>query len=433
MPDRSTSLDSSDNRPWYATVTRYQWLVLAIASAGWVFDQYESQVFVLTKDRILADVAPISADLNGRGDPLYAIFLLGGTIGGLVAGSLADRYGRRPLLVATILVYSLFSGLTYFATTWWHIAALRFLVALGVGGEWAVAASLVAEVFPSRARAHASGIFHASSILGIWMATLAGIAVGENWRYAFLFGIVPSLLVVWVRARVREPEKWQHASADADKSVVDRSRMGSFRDLFGTAPWNKRALFGVALGAVGLGTYWAVVVGGQDLTKHLLMKLGDNNVSGHTQFAYGFVQTTGSGLGLLAFGPISARIGRRRAFIAFQLLALIVVPITCFAPQTFGQLLALLPIFGFVTTAMHAGFAIYFPELFPTHLRATGASLCFNGGRIVAVPVLLFSGWLKSQPGVDLRWAITSLSWLFILGIVLVMFLPETNQQELPE
>jgi MFS family permease len=407
---------------------------LAIASAGWVFDQYESQVFVLTKDRILSDVShPTIAELPGLGDPLYAIFLLGGMIGGLVAGSLADRYGRRPLLVATILVYSLFSGLTFFATEWWHVAALRFFVALGVGGEWAVAASLVAEVFPTRARAHASGIFHASSVLGIWMATLAAMAVGQNWRYAFLFGIVPSLLVVWVRARVREPEKWEHALSDAEKSNLDGLRMGSFRDLLGTAPWNRRALFGMLLAAVGLGTFWAVVVGGQDLTKHLLANLGGTNLSSRTQFAYGFVQTTGSGLGLLAFGPISARIGRRRAFIWFQLLSLAVVPITCFVPQTFTQLLVLLPVFGFVTTAMHAGFAIYFPELFPTHLRATGASFCFNGGRTVAVPVLLFSAWLKSQPGVDLRWAITSLSWLFVVGIVLVMFLPETNQQELPE
>jgi MFS family permease len=136
---------------------------------------------------------------------------------------------------------------------------------------------------------------------------------------------------------------------------------------------------------------------------------------------------------LLAFGPISAWLGRRRAFVGFQLLSLVMVPITCFVPQSYGQLLLMLPIFGFVTTAMHAGFAIYFPELFPTHLRATGASLCFNGGRIVAVPVLLFSGWLKAQPGVDLRWAITGLSWLFVLGIILVLFLPETNRQELPE
>ncbi len=426
--------ENVDNRPWYAGVTRYEWLVLIIASAGWIFDQYESQVFVLTKDRILAEVSQAGSDvLKGAGDPLYAIFLLGGTLGGLAAGSLADRFGRRPLLVVTILLYSLFSGLTFFVTSWWQLATLRFLVAIGVGGEWAVAASLVAEVFPARARAYASGIFHASSIIGIWMATVAAIAVGEHWRYAFLVGIVPSLLVVWVRARVKEPEKWQAMAVDAEQSKSERARMGSFRDLLTTSPWCKRALLGVALAAVGLGTFWAVIVAGQDLTKAMLIRTGATNVEWKTHFAYGFVQTTGGGLGLLAFGPLSARFGRRRTFIAFQLLALIIVPITCFAPQTYGQLLVLLPIFAFLTLAIHAGFAIYFPELFPTHLRATGASFCFNGGRVMAVPVLLVSSWLKSQPGIDLRWSMTLLSTLFLVGIVLMLFLPETNKQELPE
>lgn len=433
MNQSSTKPLPADDEPWYASVSRYEWLVLVIASAGWVFDQYESQVFVLTKDRILGEILNgDGSQLKSWGDRLYAVFLLGGTIGGLAAGSLADRFGRRPLLVATILVYSVFSGLTYFATELWHVAALRFLVALGVGGEWAVAASLVAEVFPVRARAYGSAIFHASSILGIWMATLAGLAVGQHWRYAFLFGILPALLIVWVRASVREPDKWQAAAAGADQSSASRARMGSFRELLTTPPWNRRALLGLALAAVGLGTFWAVVVGGQDLTKELLQRMGDEHIAARTQFAYGFVQTSGSGLGLLAFGPISARFGRRRTFIGFQLLALAIVPITCFMPQTYGQLLLLLPIFGFLTTGIHSGFAIYFPELFPTHLRATGASFCFNGGRVMAVPVLLLSGWLKSQPGVDLRWAITALASLFLVGVVFVLFLPETNRQELP-
>jgi MFS family permease len=136
---------------------------------------------------------------------------------------------------------------------------------------------------------------------------------------------------------------------------------------------------------------------------------------------------------MLAFGPISARFGRRRTFVAFHLLAFLVVPLTCFGPQNYEQLLIVLPLYGFFTLAMHAGYAIYFPELFPTHLRATGASFCFNGGRIVAVPVLLISGQLKALDGMDLRWAVSGLSTLFLLGAILVLFLPETNRQELPE
>ena len=143
-------------RRWYSGVTRYQWLVLVIASAGWMFDAFEGQVFNITRGQMLADLMGSEgspARVRMWGDTFLAIFLLGGTLGGLAFGSLADRFGRKPMLTLTILFYSIFSGLTYFATELWHVAVLRFLVALGVGGEWAVGATLVAEVFLARARA----------------------------------------------------------------------------------------------------------------------------------------------------------------------------------------------------------------------------------------------------------------------------------------
>src|SRR4249920_329606 len=158
MPEPSPSAESLDARPWYADVTRYQWLVLIIAAAGWAFDQYESQIFVMTKDPILRHLSVADGpELNRWTDYLYTIFLLGSATGGLLAGTLADKYGRRPLLVATILFYPIFAGLMYFVTDLWHVCIIRFLVAMGIGGEWAVGAALVAETFPKRARAYTSG------------------------------------------------------------------------------------------------------------------------------------------------------------------------------------------------------------------------------------------------------------------------------------
>ena len=364
------------------------------------------------------------------GDMFLAIFLLGGTLGGLLFGSMADRYGRQRVMILTILMYSVFSGMTYFATELSHVAVLRFLVAMGVGGEWAVAASLVAEVFPSRARAQASGIFHASSVLGTWMAAIAGMMVGANWRYAYLIGILPALLILWVRISVRETDQWKDkkASDDADK-------MGSFRELLLNGQWAVRAGLGMLLAAVGLGTFWSVTVAGQDLVRDLLLSNGATSdaASQSAKFAYGIVQTTGGGLGLLAFGPLSARIGRKKTFILFHLLAFLIVPITCFGPQTYTQLLVVLPVFGFLTLGMHAGYAVYFPELFPTHLRATGTSFCFNGGRLLAVPILLLSGNLKSAATADLQYVVTGLGTLFLLGIAVVSFMPETKGKELIE
>jgi MFS family permease len=418
---------------WYQGITGYQWLVLVIASAGWVFDVYEGQIFNITRGQMLEDILGTSGDqldVKKYGDIFLGVFLLGGTFGGLLFGSLADRYGRRPIMIITILMYSLFSGLTFFATSLWQVAVLRFLVAMGVGGEWAVAAALVAEVFPTRARAQASGIFHASSVLGTWMAAIAGWAVGTQWRYAYLFGVLPALLILWVRASVREPDQWQ-----ARKAEKDSTQLGSYTDLLFNATWNRNAFLGMLLAAVGLGTFWAVTVAGQDLAREMQIANGIDKATAasRAKLAYGIIQTAGGGLGLLSFGPLSAWLGRRRTFMMFHLLAFAMVPIICFVPSNYTALLILLPVFGFFTLAMHAGYAIYFPELFPTHLRATGTSFCFNGGRLLAVPMLFFSGWLKSLPEMQIEYAITGLGSLFLLGFALMFFLPETKGQELPE
>jgi len=428
-----------DTSSWYRGVNAYQWLVLALASAGWVFDVYEGQIFNITRGSLLAELLGAAHDNSAvayYGDVLLGTFLVGGALGGVLFGMLADRWGRRPVLIATILTYSIFSGLTYFAQSIWQVAILRFIVAVGTGGEWSVAAALVAEVFSARTRAHAGAIFHATSVIGTWLAGLTGMLVGIQWRYAYLIGVLPALLVVWIRISVKErgmPTPQPLKPATSDGSPTSAAAMGSLRSLWWDRRWRFRAIVGLLLAAVGLGTFWAVTIAGQDLAQRMLLSKGVDPVKAQTQaqFAYGIVQTTGGGLGLLAFGPISARLGRRRAFIVMQAAALVIVPITCYVPTAYWQLLLLLPMYGFSTLSMHAGYAIYFPELFPTRLRATGAGFCFNGGRLIAASILVFSGWLKSV--LELPHAVTLLSGLFALGILLVLLLPETKGQPLPE
>lgn len=433
-PPASVSLAEVKPR-WYRNVTRYQWLVLAIACAGWIFDAFEGQIFNITRGQLLPDLLKAGgtdAAVKNYGDLFLAVFLVGGTVGGLIFGSLADRWGRRPMMAASILVYSVFSGLLFFAQSLWQVGLARFLVALGVGGEWAVAASLVAEVFPDEARAQASGIFHASSVLGIWAAAIAGMAVGAHWRYVYLIAIVPAVLVFWVMAKLQEPEEWQKAG---EKAVLEIGpKMGRFRDLLGEPRWRRRALLGMLLAAVGLGAFWGVTVAGQDLAREMLLRNGQSpaKAAEAAKFAYGIVEIAGMALGLLSFGPLTVWLGRRMAFALMHVGAFLIVPITCYLPTTYSQLLFLLPLFGFLTGGIHSGYAIYFPELFPTHLRATGAGFCFNGGRIVAALVLVLSAWLKSLPGMDLRLAITLLGFLFPLGLVIIWFLPETKGQPLP-
>lgn len=425
-------MKTDDARPWYSGVTRYQWLVLTVASLGWVFDAFEGQLYNITRADMLPDLLRVSADdslVKVWGERFLGIFLIGGTLGGWLFSSLADRWGRNPVMALTILFYSIFSGATAFATEIWHVGALRFLVAMGVGGEWAVGAALVAEVFPKRARERAGGIFHATSVGGLWLAAAASLYVGAQWRSAYLLGVLPAVLVLWVRLSIKEPDSWREAQQ------TKRDQLGSFRELLTNPMWRPRAIYGALLAMVGLATFWGVVVAGQDLASDLLKRLGDPAASSKAKIAFGFVQTAGAGVGMLAFGPFAARWGCKRAFAILHIAALVITPIVCWLPsaaESYGLLLVLLPLFGFCAQGIHAGYAVYFPTLFPTHLRATGAGFCFNTGRILAAPVLIWlSAWLKSE--LDLRLAVSCLGGFFLLGLVFLYRLPETLGEELPE
>ena len=194
-------------------------MVLAVASAGWVFDVYEGQLFAIFKTPMLKELTggdPAAVDWEGNLG--LAAFLLGGAAGGLVFSILGDRYGRVRVMAYTILVYSVFSALTFFAQTPMQVLVLRFLVAVGAGGEWAVAAALVAETFPAHFRASASGFFTRRAFWARMLASLTGVILSDpgKWRWAFLVGLAPSLLVLWIRFGIREPQRWVKAAKSSD-------------------------------------------------------------------------------------------------------------------------------------------------------------------------------------------------------------------------
>ena len=444
--------------PWYAEVTRYQWLVLLIACLGWVFDAYEGQIFVASTNEAMPSLLPAGTSESAvyfYNNVAFGMFLLGGAVGGVLFGVVSDRIGRTKAMVLTILMYSCFTGLTALVQTWWQMAFLRFLVAMGVGGEWAVASAMVAEVFPTRARAYSLAIFHSSSIAGIYLAVLAGVFVIGNprlgWRWGFALGTVPALLTLWIRWRLREPEPWLQARKTARE---DRSHQtGKIGDLF-TRGLLRNTLMGATLATVGLGTFWGVHIYGKELYRQRVDQqyasleaapaaqanshaaVGERSAAvKHAEMLGMFLVTTGSLFGLVSFGPISERVGRRGAFLLYLLGAMLSTWVV-FQGLSDVPIVVLgigLVVFGFLTGGFHSGFAIYFPELFPTRLRGTGAGFCFNSGRLLAAPILVLTGWMRTDQGLSLASCVSLLAILFPLGAAALLFARETRGLELPE
>jgi MFS family permease len=453
------------NRPWYSGVTGYQWLVLVIASLGWIFDAFEGQVYIASMSQatpVLLKNSPHISEGFVKNLALGA-FLIGGAVGGLAFGVLSDRVGRVKTMMLTILFYSAFTCLSAFSQEWWHMVLLRFFVALGVGGEWAVASAMVAEVFPKHARSNSLGIFHASSLLGIWAAVAVGTWIVGNpwfgpadwrWRWAFGIGVLPALLTLWVYASLREPEQWVQARALA---AADRSRRtGRLLDLF-HRDLVRSTLVGLTLAAVGLATFWGVYAQAPTLMRELAenARLGPpaatltldqrrealgalpeeiNTSLQRSEMLALFLISIGGGIGGLCFAPLANRVGRRGAFLFFCLGGTAAAPLVFkVLPLGPGWLLwSSLPLFGLLVNGMHAGYAVYFPELFPTRLRGTGGGFCFNGGRLLAAGVLLLNALMRNR-GISLADSGAILGALFLLGVVVLCFAPETRGRELPE
>ncbi|GHT11835.1 MFS transporter [Planctomycetales bacterium] len=468
---------------WYTGITRYQWLVLLIALVGWLFDIFEGQIFVAS----MREAMPSLVDTNLHSNiPLYnnialGAFLVGGALGGIVFGMISDKIGRKRTMALSILFYSFFTWMSAFSQEWWHLASLRFFVALGVGGEWAIASAFVAEVFPSKARAHAGSIFHASGILGTLLAVAVGTFLIGNpaitdfcnspalswtrsfvdpaslpWRFGFALGLLPAVLVVFVMVYMKEPESWKIAQERSKNDPAQKT--GDFWELF-RGTMLRPTVVGVLLAAVGMATFWGVHIYGKDTLFHaaentIVTKLVAQEPEKYNQTTDEgksaiqtalkeqtsplkrwemlgmLLVTVGLGIGQLYFGPLSQQIGRRSTFVLYHLGSFVIAIVVFQFVHSITPLLILLPVFGFLTAGMHAGYAVYFPELYPTRLRGTGTGFCFNAGRLLAVPVLFFTGWIQTQ-GVTLITAATLLSLLYLLGPVVIYFAKETKGQEL--
>lgn len=423
---------------WYEGLTGYHWLVLTVAALGWAFDTMDQWLYVLARQPALMELlhaAPEDPRVAYYSGWVQTIFILGWATGGFLFGIVGDKLGRTRTMIITILLYAGFTGLSALSQNWVQFAVFRFFVGLGVGGEFASGAALVAEVFPERARPTALGLMQAASALGNMMAGFINLTIGANpnlgWRWVFGVGFFPALLVFVIRMFVREPERWEHARQAA---LAGQTQLGNIVEMFSDPTWRRNALVGIGLAAVGVIGFWGIGTWSPDLLRSVLNPQNLPELKASTERLVSvaiMAQNLGAFFGIISWAWLAERIGRRGAFAASFLSCLIVVPLTFLMTHSFVHALFLFTLMGFFTTSLFGGYAVYFPELFPTRLRATGTGFCYNVARYLAIAGPYTFGQLRAAFGI--RMAGTILSAIFMLGLAILPYAPETKGKPLPE
>ena len=459
------SIADAKSGPWYKDLTGYHWFVLIVAALGWMFDTMDQQLFNLARAPAMKELlqgpsgeAPSPESVAAYGGYATMIFMVGWAVGGLFFGVLGDRIGRAKTMLITILAYSAFTGLSALSVGVWDFAFYRFLTGLGVGGEFAVGVALVAEVIPARARPFALGWVQAMSAVGNMTAAVIAMilgkiqesgAVGSAWRIMFVIGMIPALLAVFIRRRLKEPEKWKAAVRVDDAAIAGaEAKAGSISELFGDPRWRKNAIVGMILGFSGVVGLWGIGFFSFDLIRAVFERdmiaqgVDPTKIPGQLTFLVGVTslfQNLGGFLGIYAFTRFTAVVGRRMAFAVSFLLAMFATAGTFWFINRVSDLFWMIPIMGFCQLTLFGGYAIYFPELFPTRLRSTGTSFCYNVGRLVAAVGPLFLGLLTSAvynnhgPIMARRYAGVTMCVVFLIGLAVLPFAPETKGKPLPE
>jgi MFS family permease len=363
---------------------------------------------------------PTTDSRVGRyGSIIQAAFLLGWALGGGFFGWIGDRLGRARTLSLTILTYAAFTGLSFFAEAWWQLLIFRFLAALGIGGEWAVGASLLSETWPRRWRPWIAAVLQTGVNVGILGAGLANFLMASAPpRYLFLVGIIPALLVFWIRRAVPETEEWQNAKSSHAHS---QPRVG---ELF-RGPVRRTAFAVIAVCGISLTAHWAFMFWHQQHLRNLPEVLNWSAAERNKLATAAMYLVIGSSILGNFFAAWLARIIGYRATITTAFAAYFLAMLgTYFLPRDHHSLLACLPIIGFCQGGF-ALFTMYLPPLFPTLLRTTGAGFCYNIGRTIAALGTVFFG-LFSQVG-DHRAALFYAGLLFLPAAVMAMFLPRAK------
>lgn len=434
--------------PWYKTLDSKQWKILLAANLGWLFDGFENYALILTAGLALSQLLPPSEhdQLAFYTGALIGINLLGWGIGGMLGGIMADYIGRKRMMVIGILAYSILTGVSAFAWDFWSLAIMRLLVGIAVGSEWATGSSMVAELWPDRARGKGAGLMQCGLGLGFFLASFIWLFMStlgtDAWRYMYLLGVAPALLTLWIRRSIPESELWKiinekrqkaqarlRGGSDLSADEIKLTRFTLF-DLFSTTEMRRRTIlvFGMSL-ATTVG-FWSISTWVPPFISSIATQQG---YVGAVWASYaGMAFTLGSILGYIAFGFMADAFGRKPVTLGFFLLAFATTPLLFFTSSDLTVLLFLAFISAFFANGQYTWMPVWLPELYPTHIRATALAFAFNAPRFLAFLGPLVAGTLIGSFG-GYGYAALLLSSIYVLGMVATPFLPETNGKPLPQ
>lgn len=414
MPDAPTRL--RDLSPQQLRSGLAAWL-------GWLFDGLDMHLYTLVAIPFVAQLMELPQSdpaVSQHGAIINAAFLVGWAVGGAFFGRIGDLVGRSRTLVLTILTYSCFTGLAAFSQHWTHLMAFRFLAALGIGGEWAVGASLLSETWPRSWRPWLAAMLQTAVNVGILMACAAGaVLAGREPRWIFLVGVAPALITLWIRRAVPETEEWQAARGQEATPPIAA--------LFSREVWpvTWRSLL---LCAISLTGHWAFMFWQAAHIRNLpavkAMSAADQDRAAVWALTLLMV---GSIAGNYLAAAIAKRVGYPRA-IAGMMLAYGVTMLACFArPWSHGETLAWFVLLG-ACAGVFGLFTMCLPPLFPTLLRTTGAGFCYNFGRIAAAGGTVFFGIFRKVG--DVSEVLFYAGMLFIPAAIVALLLPDVDDSK---
>jgi len=407
--------------PWWKEITREQWRALLAGKIGWMLDAFDVMLYVFCLRAIMDEwhLNPATAGF------MVTVTLFASSFGGIIFGAVADRFGRKNALMATVLVFAVCSGLSGLSRNLLQLALARTVLGLGMGGEWAAGALLVSETWPAKHRGKAVGLMQGGWALGYILAAIAAATILPwlGWRAMFFLGIIPALFILWVRSKVQEPEVWLRQKREAKAKP---STGGVFLQIF-AKDLVRFTLLSTMISTFVMFAYWGLFSWLPSFLGSPVAK-GGAGLSVVRAPVWMIPMMVGAYIGYVSFGFIADRVGRRPTFAVYLLMSAILVFI-------FGNtrnetaLILMGPLLGFFGSGYFSAFGAFISELFPTRARGSAVGFCYNTGRMVSALAPTVVGFLAGRFGVGAALTFTAIA--FVLGAVSIFSVPETMGTEL--